>query len=157
MRSDIPPSPADYTGPYDALLEKELAPLFLEKLPPAPLGLKDGFVRYFPWITVVLMVLLLPVLLLALGLGAVLAPLGFVGGLSGGLVGMVTLGLSAVILVLDLLSLPGLFGRKRRGWVWAYYAQLLGLAAGLLSFSLFSLLLGGAFLWLLFQVRGYYK
>jgi hypothetical protein len=157
MQSDIPPpSPADYTGPY-AILEKELAPLFLEKLPAASQGLKEGFVKYFPWVTVVLMVLLLPVVLLALGLGAVLAPFAYLGGLGSGFAGMLGLVLSGAILVLDVLALPGLFGRKRRGWVWAYYGQLLSVMSGLLSFSLFGLLLSGAFLWLLFQVRGYYK
>jgi hypothetical protein len=155
MQTNFPPS-TDNAGPY-AILEKELAPLFLDKLPPAPLGLKEGFVKYFPWITVVLMVLLLPVLLLALGLGTMLAPFGFLGGLGSGFLGIAALALSGAILVLDMLALPGLFNRKRRGWVWAYYAQLLSVLSSLLSFSLFSVLLSGAFLWLLYQVRSYYK
>lgn len=155
MQPNFPPS-ADNAGPY-AILEKELAPLFLDKLPAAPLGLKEGFVKYFPWITVVLMVLLLPVLLLALGLGTVLAPFGFLGGLGSGFLGIAALAFSVAILVLDVLALPGLFNRKRRGWVWAYYAQLLSIVSSLLSFSLFSVLLGAAFLWLLYQVRSYYK
>ncbi|MGY2130659.1 chromate transporter [Hymenobacter sp. HD11105] len=155
MQTNFPPS-TDNAGPY-AILEKELAPLFLDKLPPAPLGLKEGFVKYFPWITVVLMVLLLPVLLLALGLGTMLAPFGFLSGLGSGFLGIAALALSGAILVLDMLALPGLFNRKRRGWVWAYYAQLLSVLSSLLSFSLLSVLLSGAFLWLLYQVRSYYK
>jgi hypothetical protein len=77
--------------------------------------------------------------------------------LGSGFLGIAALALSGAILVLDMLALPGLFNRKRRGWVWAYYAQLLSVLSSLLSFSLFSVLLSGAFLWLLYQVRSYYK
>jgi hypothetical protein len=151
-----PASSTDYSGPY-AILEKELAPVFIDKLPAAPFGLKEGFVKYFPWITVVLMVFMLPVVLFALGMGAVLAPISFLGGLGSGFAYTLSMLLSGAVLVLDALALPGLFGRKRSGWVWAYYAQLLSIASSLVSFSLFSILFGAAFLWLLFQVRNYYK
>jgi hypothetical protein len=158
MQPDLTPpvSSSEHTGPY-ALLEKELAPLFLDRLPPVSVGVKEGFVKYFPWITLVLMVLLLPVVILAFGLGAVLSPLSFLGGLGSGVFYIISVGLTGLVLVLDLLALNGLFNRKRRGWVLAYYAQLVSIVSSILSFSIFSILLAAGFMYLLFQVRSYYK
>ncbi|WP_046244671.1 hypothetical protein [Hymenobacter terrenus] len=149
-------SSSDYPGPY-ALLEKELAPYFIDKAPVAPLRLKEGFVKYFPWVAVVLLVLLLPVVLAALGLGALLSPFSFLGGLDSGFSYIMVLGLSAVTLVLDILSLSGLFNRQRVGWKWAYYSQLLSILSGVFTFSVPSILMSLLFLYLLFQVRSYYK
>ena len=151
-----PVTAADYPGPY-ALLEKELAPYFIDKAPAASIEFKEGFVKYFPWITVVLLVLLLPVLLMALGLGAALTPFGFLGGVGAGLGYVLSLVLAGATLVLDVLALPGLFGRRRSGWKWAYYGQLLSIISNVLTFSIFGILMGGLFLYLLFQVRSYYK
>ena len=64
--------------------------------------------------------------------------------------------LTLISLVLGLLALPGLFNRKRSGWVFSYYAELVTILSNIFSFSLIGILLGLLFLMLLFQVRDYY-
>jgi hypothetical protein len=105
----------------------------------------------------VLLLLTLPAILAFLGIGAALMPVSFLGGLGSGFSYTIIMILSVVGLVLGALALPGLFNRKRSGWVLSYYAQLLSILSSLLSFSLFGILLGLLFLMLLFQVRDYYR
>lgn len=65
--------------------------------------------------------------------------------------------LSLALAAFRALSLPGLFNRTATGWRLAYYAMLIGALSGLLHFNLPALVLNGAFLYLLFQVRNYYR
>lgn len=66
--------------------------------------------------------------------------------------------LSTAGLICSLLSIKGLFDRKREGWVWAYYAFLLFLLSDILYFriidAIITFLISGYFL---FQIREYYK
>jgi hypothetical protein len=121
------------------------------QLPP---DVREWIVTYGPWITLVLMVLAVPVLLLALGIGALGLPFGGVGFAAGfswlTLMVIVTFGLRAM-------ALPGLFARKISGWTLVFYAQLLSFAFSVLSgsivFPAIGLLLS---LYVLFQVRPLY-
>ncbi|MFD2571893.1 hypothetical protein ACFSUS_14710 [Spirosoma soli] len=70
---------------------------------------------------------------------------------------VVTIALITIGTVLSVMALPGLFNRKRSGWVFTYYAQLLGVLTSALSMSVLGVLLGLAFLMLLFQVREFYS
>lgn len=141
-----------------ALLETELAPYFTVKAPfQFPINFREGFVKYWPVVTLILMVLTLPAILVFLGLGTALVPISFLGGASVGLSYTLTMILGLVGLILGVLALPGLFNRKRTGWVFSYYAQILSLAGSLIGFHLIGLLVGLLFLMLLFQVRDYYR
>jgi hypothetical protein len=116
---------------------------------------KELIVRFGPWISIVLLVLLLPLLLLALGLGAVFAPFAGVGYATG-------FGLTAILALVQIgllvAALPGLFARKMSGWMLLFYEQLLGFVSALVSRSviggLIGLLIG---LYVLFQVREKYR
>lgn len=138
-------------------LEQKLAELF-GKLPPLPANIKEFIVKVAPWVDLVLLIILLPAILFIFGLGTLLLPFGFLGGLGAGTLGIIAFGLSAVNIVLYAIAIPGLLKRQRRGWVLNYYAALIGAVQDLLSRDLFGLIIGtGISLYILFQIRSYYS
>lgn len=140
------------------MLETELAPYFTTKAPfQFPTDFRAGFVKYWPIIKLILLLLALPGLLAFLGIGAIFLPASFMGGAGVGFGYTISMVLGLVGLVLSILSLPGLFNRQRAGWVFSYYAELVSLLAGLISLNIVGILLGLLFLMLLFQVRDYYN
>jgi len=140
-----------------ALLEAEMAPFFTTKAPfQFPANFRDGFVKYWPIVSLILLLLSLPAILLFLGIGAFLVPASFVAGAGAGFGYTISMVLTIVSLVLSVLALPGLFNRKRGGWVLSYYAQLVSILAGVLTISILGIIFGLLFLMLLFQVREYY-
>lgn len=149
-------APKDLIGFLDYYLVKN-APFAI------PDGAKEWIVKYGPWITVVLMVLMLPVLFAALGLAAMLSPFAMMGGYGYASGFGVTTIFTLAIVVLEIMALPGLFARKMSGWTMLFYAELASLASGLVSAvmysmsGLFSTLIGSVIgLYILFQIREKY-
>ena len=141
-----------------AVLEAELAPYFTTKAPfQFPYNFREGFVKYWPIVSLVLLVLTIPAILVFLGIGVAFMPVSFMEGASLGFGYSIAMIITIARLVLGIMALPGLFNRKRQGWVFAYYAQILSVVASIFSFSLIGILLGLLFLMLLFQVREYYS
>ncbi|GAA4453827.1 hypothetical protein GCM10023189_19450 [Nibrella saemangeumensis] len=141
-----------------AILEPELAPYFTDKAPfQIPLNFREGFVKYWPIVSLVLLLIGLPAILAFLGLGTLFMPASFMGGVSVGMMYSITMILAIVSFVLSALALPGLFNRKRQGWVFSYYAQMISLVSSVLSISVFGIVFGLLWLLLLFQVRNYYN
>lgn len=139
----------------DAILESELAPYFTTKAPfQFPPEFREGFVKYWPIVSLVLLILALPAILGLFGLGALV---GAAGGVNLGIIYTTGVIFSLLTVILRGLALPGLFNRKRQGWVLSYYAQLLTILGSLVSFNIGGILLGLIFLLLLFQVRNYYN
>jgi hypothetical protein len=150
-------SPFEPVAPK-VVFESQLEAYFIDKAPfQIPVSTKEAIVKYVPWINLVFMILLLPVVLAVLGLGALFTPLSFFGGLGGGFSYILTFIFTIAILVLRALALPGLFNRKRSGWVFSYYGDLINIVLNILSFSIIGLLFDVVFLFVLFQVRSYYK
>lgn len=150
-------SPFEPAAPK-VVFEQQLETYFIDKAPfQIPASTKEAIVKYVPWINLVFMVLLLPVVLAVLGLGALFTPISFLGGIGGGFAYILTLVFTIAILVLRALALPGLFNRKRSGWVFSYYGDLINIILNILSFSIIGLLFDVVFLFVLFQVRSYYK
>jgi hypothetical protein len=120
-----------------------------------PDNVKEIIVKFGPWIALILMVLSLPLLLFALGLGAVLTPFAGVGyAYSYSYVLLFTI----VVFVLQAMALPGLFARKMSGWKLMFYAELVQIVGSLLAGSIVGALLGGLIgLYILFQVRPLYQ
>ena len=120
-----------------------------------PDGGKEFIVRFGPWISLVLLVLLLPLLLVALGIGTVFMPFGGVGYATG-------FGLTAILalvqIVLLAIALPALFARKMSGWMLLFYEQLVGFVGSVVSGSIVGGLIGLIIgLYILFQVRAKYR
>lgn len=139
--------PSDLIGFLDFYLVKK-APF---QIPDAG---REWIVKFGPWITVVLLILTLPILLVALGIGAVFVPFGGIGYASG--FGLLTIAVIAEI-GLMIAALPGLFARKMAGWRLLFYSQLVSIVFNLLSGSIVGGLLFGLIgLYILFQVRTLY-
>jgi hypothetical protein len=148
MNTTATPPPKDLIGFLDFYLVKQ-APFQI------PDGGREWIVKFGPWITVVLLILTLPILLFALGLGVIWIPFGGVGYASG--FGVLTL-FVLVELGLMIAALPGLFARKMAGWQLLFYSELVNIAYNVLSGHVVSALLGGLIgLYILFQVRPLYR
>jgi hypothetical protein len=140
-------APKDLIGFLDSYLVKK-APF---QIPDAG---REWIVKFGPWITVVLLILTLPILLFALGIGTILIPFGGLGYATG--FGFLTLVILAEI-GLMIAALPGLFARKMSGWTLLFYSQLVSIVYSLLSGSIVGgLLMGLISLYILFQVRPLY-
>ena len=116
---------------------------------------REWIVKFGPWITVVLLVLLLPATLFVLGVGTALMPYGGVGYAAG-------FGYAAVFLIINLVlmvvALPGLFARKMFGWNMLFYSRIVSFVSSVLMGQIVGALLGGLIgLYVLFQVRSLYK
>lgn len=119
-----------------------------------PDNVKELLVKFGPWISIVLLVMLLPFLLVALGIGTVLMPFGGVGYTSG-------FGLAAIFALVQIallvMALPGLFARKKSAWMLMLYQQLIGFVGSLLTGAVFGALIGALIgLYFLFQLREKY-
>jgi hypothetical protein len=140
--------PKDLIGFLDFYLVKK-APFQI------PDGGREWIVKFGPWITVVLLILTLPILLVALGIGTILIPFGGVGYATG--FGVLTL-VVALEVGLMIAALPGLFARKMSGWMLLFYSQLVSIAYSILMGAIVSgLLFGLISLYILFQVRALYR
>ncbi|GAB3269969.1 hypothetical protein GCM10027347_40340 [Larkinella harenae] len=141
-----------------AILETELAPYFTEKAPfQVPIGFREGFVKYWPIVSLIFLLISLPAILVFLGLGTALLPVSFMGGAGLGLQYNLSMILTIAGMVLSIAALPGLFNRRRQGWVFSYYAQLISLLSSLITLSILGIFIGLLWLLLLFQVRSYYR
>ena len=120
-----------------------------------PSSVKEMIVKYGPYITLVILVLSLPAVLFIFGIGAALTPYYMMAGRAG--ISLLSIFL-IVCLVMEGLSIPGLMARKISGWNWAYWALLLNIVYSVLSLRVFEALISAAVgLWVLFQIKEYYK
>lgn len=134
--------------------------LYLVKKAPftLPPNVKEAIVKYGPWITLVLLLLSLPAILAIFSLGALLSPMTFLGGPKVGLNYVLNLVIMVVTVVLELVAIPSLLKRLKRGWYLLYYAVLLSAVGDIVSYQIGSLIIGTLIsLYILFQVRSYYK
>lgn len=150
-------SSSDWKGMLGKL-ETQLNLYLVEKAPAIPKEWKELIVKVVPWLTLVFGVLALPAILAVLGLGALVMPFSFMGGIGYGTGFTVSWVLSLVVLALEFLAIPGLFKRSRNAWNLLFYATLIGALSNVVTFNLAGLIIGTLLsLYLLFQVREYYK
>lgn len=147
----------DYKG-YLGQLENLLNEYLVKKAPSLPAGAKEAIVKFAPWVTLIILILTLPLVLAVFGLGALLSPLSFMGGVTAGTNYILTLIFSGIQLVLEAMAIPGLFKRSKGAWNLVFYASLLGGIQNAITLNLGGLLIGTLLsLYILFQVREYYK
>jgi len=139
-------------------LEDTLEVYLVDKAPALPENIKEFIVKYGPWITVALLVITLPGLLFALGLGTIATPFAFLGGMKAGVNYTMGILVSVVILAIEAYAIPGLMKRKMYSWKLMYYASLISGLQSILSFSLWGLVIGtGLSLYILFQIKAKYS
>lgn len=143
-----------YLGDIEKLAEEYL----VKKAPALPEGIKEAIVKFGPWISLILMVMSAPLILGFLGLGTFMMPFSYLGGLRMGMGYTVSMVFTAVIMVMEVIALPGLFKRAKAGWTMMYYATLVTAVQNLVAFNLGGLVIGTLLgLYVLFQVKSYYK
>lgn len=126
-------------------------------LPPLPESLRLGFVKFTPWIMTIFLILTLPLILAVLGLGALLAPLAFLGGVEAGWQYFISLAFSIVLVVIEIMAIPKLFKRMRLGWQLSFYSRLISFIHSLLLYNIIGGIIWTAVeLYVLFQIRQYY-
>jgi hypothetical protein len=144
-------------------LETTLNDLLVKKAPfQLPKNVKDVLVSFAPWLALIGGVLGILGALAVFGLGSVFGPLALYGGAAFAgsyyttfLVSSVVLGISGII---DLMAFPGLQKRSIKGWRLLFYGELVWAVSALVRFEFVNLILGAVIsLYLLFQVREYYK
>ena len=123
-----------------------------------PPNVKEFLVKYGPWITLVIIVLTLPAILFAFGVGAVVLPFAAIATAGTGMFYIVNIIFSLASLGLQAMALPGLFARKLSGWRLAYYSVLVSVVGQLLHGEILgavvSLIIS---MYVLFEIKDYYK
>lgn len=129
---------------------------FVKKAPfQLPINVKEGIAKYGPWISIVLLVLLLPPILIIFGIGTALIP--FAGPAYATSFTWLML-LTIVQIGLLIAALPGLFARKMQGWRLIFYSRILSIVSLLLSGLILNAIVGALVsFYVLFQVRDLYE
>lgn len=157
------------SGPL-ASLEAKFYEWFAYKAPfQLPIGLTDFIVKFGPWITLVLGILLLPAFFAVLTIGSMVGTVGVGYGAYAYQPGpLYWLGLLVLLVqvVIMFVSIPMLLGRKRNGWLLLFYANLISIVYGILnsfaygyfsvSHLIWTLVSAVIALYILFQIRRYY-
>lgn len=121
-----------------------------------------GKIRYLMakfghWLVIGLMVLVLPGQLMALGWRAGMLPFASLGGTDSTLQVAFALATLLFLIVMLIMALPGLQGRKVIGWQLLMLCNMINLVYGLLNGGIIGPILGMVIgLYVLFQVRRYY-
>lgn len=154
--------PNKFTPESPAILEKELSEYLLDKAPfHLPENVREIIVKIAPWLVVILMVIAIPAILAVFAAGALVSFWAASVGVSLGTAYYISIVFLIITVVLELIALPGLFARKRSGWVFVYYANLVSFVGNVINFSvggLISAVIGLVIgLYILFQIRSYYK
>ncbi len=144
-------------------LEDQLKVYFADKAPALPENIKELIVKFAPWLTIIGVVMGAFAFLALIGLGAFMVPLGTIGGMMSGqpFAGfgyIVTTVVTGLIVVMEAISISGLFKRAKSAWNIMFYVSLVNVVNNLVHFDLIGLVLGAVISWyFLFQVRSYYK
>src|SRR3989344_5081382 len=97
-------------------LEKVLGLYFGEKAPRLPEKIRGIIVMLAPWLTLIGIIVTIPAVLFALGIGAFLTPFALFAGAAGAGIQLLGLLFAAATVILYVLALPGLFKRRTSGW-----------------------------------------
>ena len=139
-------------------LEIKLEEIFTKKVPALPENIKEIIVKYSPYVVLVILIFTLPLILSLFGIGAILLPASFLGGIGSGISSFVTLIFSIATLIVEILALPGLFKRAKRSWKLMFYNSLIMLVQYIFTMNIGGLVIGSAISWyFLFQIKSYYK
>ncbi|NTW26752.1 MAG: hypothetical protein HGA36_00250 [Candidatus Moranbacteria bacterium] len=148
-----------------AQLEATLDEYMVKKAPFAiPQGGKEFIASVSPFLIIIFAVMTLPVIFLALGLSAVMAPFAMMGGAYGtgyawGIGSMISLAVAVTVLVLEVMAVSGLFKRTRGAWRLLFYASIVSLIGSILSIhGIVGGIVGAIIGWyILFQMKDMYK
>lgn len=147
---------------YIKQLEDFLNLYLVKKAPALPKNWKEFIVKISPWLVIVGAVLAAWALIgLFTAMSNLNAAAPYAAAMSQITIGpqfYISIALSIAVIVLELLALPGLFARTKKGWNLVFYASLVSAVSSLISMNIGSLIIGTLLsLYILFQIREYYK
>ena len=139
-------------------LEKELEPIFTEKLPAFPDNVKDILVQVAPWLALLSAILGGLSFLTLIGLGSFVSAVSIGVGAYGSTwqmwVSILALGAMAI---LGAMAFRPLQNKEKKGWNLMYWSTLISVASNILSFSFVAAIIGGFIgFWILFQLKSKY-
>lgn len=121
-----------------------------------PASAREKIVAIVPWIDLILVIVFLPLLVTLLGLNFAL--FGFMGAMGAYVPGWGFSSIIAlVIFIIEICAFPGLLKRKKYAWTLVMYSALLTVVEAVVFFSIGGILGGIIGLYILFQVKEYYK
>lgn len=136
---------------------KPIENLFL-KLPPLPKSANEFIVSITPWLALILGIIGVIGSLSAFGLSTVFSPLILLGGGVKAATGLIAVAvISLIASVLMVVAVPSLFKKKAPGWTLLFWSEILGILSAIVSLSLGSLIFPLIWLYVLFQIKPYYK
>ncbi|MFH1186570.1 MAG: hypothetical protein V1697_00150 [Candidatus Levyibacteriota bacterium] len=128
------------------------------KFPPIPKAWRDVIVSIAPWLALIFGVLGVFGSLSAFGISTVLSPLVVLGGGIGTATSLIVVSVIGLVeSILMLIAFPSLLKRIMLGWKYLFLAELLGIAASVINFTLAGVILGLVWLYFLFQIKPEYK
>jgi hypothetical protein len=143
-------------------LEKFFEELFLKKISyQLPANAREMIVKVAPWLTLIVLILTLPAIFAIFGFHSFYARIAYsIAGL--GFRYYLSIAVLAIQVVIMGMSIPGLIQRVKKGWQLVYYSSLISAVHSILfSFSpgevIWSLLGSAIGLYIIFQVKSYYK
>lgn len=139
-------------------IENTLDTYFGQKAPKLPGDIQNIIVTYGPWLIGLFVLLSIPGLLTAFGLGSTLAPVGFMMGRQVGTYYTLSWIFLALILALEAMAVPGLLKKKKSAWNLMFYASLVSAVQSIVLFDFFGLIIGSVIsFYILFQIRHHYR
>jgi len=144
---------------FEAFLDEYM----VKKAPFAiPAGGKEFIVKIAPYLVIIGAILLLPAIFAAIGLSAFVAPFAMMGAYGYGHVWgfrvIISLIVSVIALILEIIAVPGLFKLTRNGWNMVFYASIVSFVGSILSLNIIGGIIGAIIGWyILFQVKDMYK
>jgi hypothetical protein len=128
------------------------------KLPPLSKSAREAIVSVTPWLALIFGVLGILSSLSLLGVLTFLSPLAILGGAAGAALNATIAGVLWIVSsALMLGAYPGLQAKKFNGWKLLFWSSVVGLASAVLSVSVGSVLMELVAMYLLFQIKSYYK
>lgn len=130
---------------------------FYMKLPPLPPRAREVLVQIAPWISLIFGVLGVLGALALFGVSIVATPFMAMGGIHQSGLYIVAAIVSLVSSVLLLIAFPGLNKRKMQGWKYLFWSELAGLVGAVISLSPIGVVFSLVWIYVLFQMKSYYK
>jgi hypothetical protein len=145
---------------FEAFLEEYL----VKKAPFAiPAGGKEFIVKVAPYLAIISVIILIISVLFGFGWSLIKAPFAMIGLYNFKILAIISSVVSVILLILELIAIPGLFARTKKGWRYVFYASIVSFVGSLVSSygyhgsyigGIISIVIGW---YILFQVKELYK
>ena len=139
-------------------LEDTLYTYLNEKIPHIPSDAKETIVKYLPYAAIIFIVAQISAILAFFHVSTLFDGLGYLYSSKEGVIGIVGIILLIVAIALEGIALPLLFRRVRYGWRLLLYSVIIAQVNEVINLNIINILIIGLVtLYILFQVREYYK